>query len=62
MRRLVRGILGQGAFFYFVRAQVMRVRRWRHGLKHVHPTFYMPAGARVQKDLKAGAYSFVNIG
>ena len=62
MRQLVRRLLGEGAVFHVVRAQVMRVRRWRHGLRDVHPTFYMPAGARVSKDLKAGAYSFVNIG
>ncbi|MSR44637.1 MAG: antibiotic acetyltransferase [Phycisphaerales bacterium] len=38
----------------------MACRRIRHGLKHVHPTFYMGAGCIVMPDLVAGAYSFMN--
>jgi len=39
----------------------MAWRRWRNGLRHVHPTFYLAPGARVAPDLVADAYSFVNI-
>lgn len=39
----------------------MAWRRVRHGLKRVHPTFYMARSARVSRDLIAHEYSFVNI-
>ena len=42
------------------RGVLMAWRRWRFGLRRVHPTFYMAAGARVHHDLVAGAYSFIN--
>lgn len=50
-----------GGFYWKLRASRSRYRQWRHGLKHVHPTFYIGAGAKISKDLVAGAYSFVNI-
>jgi acetyltransferase-like isoleucine patch superfamily enzyme len=39
----------------------MAYRRWRFGLKHVHPTFYMASSARVSRDLEAHEYSFINM-
>ncbi|MFT3788168.1 MAG: hypothetical protein QM770_18695 [Tepidisphaeraceae bacterium] len=48
--------------YYGIRRGMMALRRWRMGLKHVHPTFYCPAGAKVSRDLVAGPYSFVNVG
>lgn len=39
----------------------MAYRRWRSGLRHVHPTFYMAASASVTPDLVAEEYSFINI-
>lgn len=39
----------------------MALRRWRRGLRGVHPTFYMAGSARVSPDLIAHEYSFVNI-
>jgi acetyltransferase-like isoleucine patch superfamily enzyme len=41
---------------------LMVYRRWRFGLKHVHPTFYMARGCLVTSDLVAHEYSFLNIG
>jgi acetyltransferase-like isoleucine patch superfamily enzyme len=40
----------------------MAYRRWRFGLKDVHPTFYMARGCLVTSDLVAHEYSFLNIG
>jgi len=33
----------------------------RHGLKNVHPTFYMGRNCHISKDLKAGAFSYVGM-
>lgn len=38
----------------------MAVVRRRHGLRNVHPTFFLCSGCRVAPDLVAGAYSFIN--
>lgn len=62
MKKLVRKLLGRGKFFYFLRGRRMAWRRFRYGLKHVHPTFYMVGGAEVPSDLVAKEYSFVNVG
>ena len=40
----------------------MCYRRWRHGLKNVHKTFYVCAGCQVSKDLVAGEYSYIGPG
>ncbi|MHC5002130.1 MAG: acyltransferase [Planctomycetota bacterium] len=48
--------------YFALRGVLMAFRRWRFGLKHVHPTFYMVGGARVRRDLVAHEYSFVNVG
>jgi acetyltransferase-like isoleucine patch superfamily enzyme len=48
--------------YFFLRRAVMRVRAWRLGLNHVHPTFYLAPSATVSKDLVAKEYSFINIG
>lgn len=40
----------------------MAYRRWRFGLTHVDPTFYMAQGCFVSPDLVAREYSFLNIG
>jgi acetyltransferase-like isoleucine patch superfamily enzyme len=37
----------------------MALKRWRYGLKRVHPTFYMSGAGRIAKDFQAGAYSFI---
>lgn len=42
-----------------IRAALMSWRRWRHGLRHVHRTFYMALGSTVSRDLVAGAYSYI---
>lgn len=62
MRKILRRLLGRGKFFYFLRGLRMAWRRFRFGLKNVHPTFYMVAGAQVPSDLVAKEYSFVNVG
>ena len=48
--------------YQFVRQSLMAYRRWRFGLKHVHPTFYMAGGCCVTSDLVAREHSFINIG
>lgn len=50
-------------FIYFAyRAAVMLFKRWRYGLKYVHPTFYMSGHSRVAKDFIAHEYSFMGEG
>lgn len=58
-RKLLHRLLGP-SFYYRVRSARMAVRRYRRGLRNVHPTFYMSARTNVARDLKAGPYSFVN--
>lgn len=41
------------------RALRMAWFRAKYGLKQVHPTFYMGGSSDVQRDLKAGAYSYI---
>lgn len=50
-----------GGLYRALRTTRSRYRLWKLGLKHVHPTFYAGAGAKIAKDLVAGPYSFVNI-
>lgn len=57
---MIRRLLGRGGLFLFLRGRVMAWRRWRHGLRHVAPTFYMAADCTVDRDLVAGDYSFMN--
>ncbi len=57
---MIRRLLGRGSLFLMLRGQVMAWRRWRHGLTHVHPTFYMGPYCTVTTDLVAGPYSFIN--
>lgn len=59
---MMRSLLGRGRCFYFLRGLLMGYRRWKHGIRHVDPTFYMARGCSVQPDLQAGAYSFINVG
>jgi acetyltransferase-like isoleucine patch superfamily enzyme len=44
-----------------LRRALMVYKRWRYGLKHAHPTFYMVGRSVVAKDFKAGPYSFINV-
>jgi acetyltransferase-like isoleucine patch superfamily enzyme len=44
------------------RTLLMAYRRRRHGLRHVHRTFYIAGPAAISSDLRADAYSFINIG
>lgn len=44
------------------RSTKMAVVRWRLGLQHVHPTFYLAAKSSVSPDLRAGEFSFMNGG
>jgi len=44
------------------KAGLMAWRRWRYGLRDVHPTFYICPGCSVVADLRSGPYSFVNAG
>ena len=48
--------------YLLLRSMRMRIRRWRYGLKHVHPTFYAAAGCFISRDLVAHEYSFINMG
>jgi hypothetical protein len=41
------------------RAALMCWRRWRHGLRRVHPTFYLAPGSRVCPDLVAREFSYI---
>lgn len=59
---MIKAALRRNDRLYFqLRALLMRWRRWRHGLRQVHPTFYMARSARISADLIAHEYSFVNI-
>ena len=59
---MIKAALRRNDRLYFqLRGLLMRWRRWRHGLRHVHPTFYMARSARISADLVAHEYSFVNI-
>ena len=44
------------------RRMIMFFKRWRYGLKHVHPTFYMVGKSKVSKDLIAREFSFIGEG
>lgn len=57
---MIRQLIGRGRLFFFLRGRVMAWRRFRHGLRHVHPTFYMGSNCVVASDLIAGPYSFMN--
>ncbi len=57
---MIRRLLGRGGLFLFLRGRIMAWRRWRHGLRHVDPTFYMGPDCTVERDLIAGAHSFIN--
>jgi acetyltransferase-like isoleucine patch superfamily enzyme len=48
--------------YAFQRRARMMWKRWRYGLKHVHPTFYMSGSGTIARDFRAGAYSFINDG
>lgn len=48
--------------YLLLRALRARLRQWRYGLKHVHPTFYPGAGCSISRDLRAQEYSFCNDG
>ena len=45
-----------------VRGLVGRWRRWRYGVRQVHPTAYLAAGSLLSKDLVAREYSYVGPG
>ena len=62
MRAKLRQLLGRGRLFYALRSAAMAIRRRRFGLKHVHPTFYMPGDVSVSPDLVALEFSFLNCG
>jgi acetyltransferase-like isoleucine patch superfamily enzyme len=57
---MIRRLLGRRSLFLFLRGRLMAWRRWRFGLNHVAPSFYMGAGCTVDVDLIAGEYSFIN--
>jgi len=57
---MIRRVLGRGGVFMFLRGRVMAWRRWRSGLRHVAPTFYMGPDCTVERDLVAGDHSFIN--
>jgi len=42
------------------RQLIMKYKRLRYGLKHVHPTFYMSGNSYISKDFIAREYSFIN--
>ena len=44
------------------RKVLMAYRKWRYGLKHVHPTFYIGGAAAIAPDLRADAYSYIATG
>jgi acetyltransferase-like isoleucine patch superfamily enzyme len=44
------------------RKALMWFRLRRHGLRHVHPTFYIGGPAMISSDLRAEAYSYVAAG
>jgi acetyltransferase-like isoleucine patch superfamily enzyme len=50
-----------GGLYWTLRAARARYRQWSRGLRHVHPTLYIGARAKIAKDLVAGPYSFINI-
>lgn len=59
---MIKSVLRRNEWLYFrLRCLLMAYRRWRHGLRNVHATFYMTGSARVSPDLVAHEYSFVNL-
>lgn len=62
MRSLLRYIRSVGWLYHCARSLIMKYRRWRYGLSHVHPSFYMAAGCQVSNDLVAHEFSFINEG
>ena len=62
MQALSRYLRSIDWLYHGTRSLIMGYRRWRHGLKHVHPSFYMAAGCRVSSDLVAHEFSFINEG
>ena len=48
--------------YLFGRLALMSFRRWKHGLKDVHPTFYLAKGSEVSPDLIAREYSYIGPG
>jgi|GEM_PF-4762709 len=55
-------IKGRPALYRKVRLLVGWWRRWRYGLRHVHPTAYLAAGSLLSKDLVAHGFSYVGPG
>ena len=48
--------------YHAYRNLIMRYRRWRYGLRNVHPTFYMSGKSVVSADLIAHEYAFLGDG
>jgi acetyltransferase-like isoleucine patch superfamily enzyme len=46
---------------YLIKRVLMVWRRYRFGLRHVDSRFYLAPGASVCSDLRAEAYSFINV-
>ena len=61
-RRLKTRVKSNDRLYDVARRTIMWFRRRRHGLTHVHSTFYMCRGCVVSRDLVAGPYAFVNVG
>ena len=59
----LRNLIRNQRWLYLAQRRLrMGWKRWRHGLRHVHPTFYMSGRSTVSKDFVAGPYSFINEG
>jgi acetyltransferase-like isoleucine patch superfamily enzyme len=60
LRSVLRSLVGRGAAYGSYRRAVMAWRRWRRGLRGVHPTAWIHASSEVRSDLRLGAYAFVS--
>lgn len=59
MKALRSMLKSQRSVYLAARRVLMAFRRWRHGLRNVHPTFYMAPGSWLHRDLVADEYSYV---
>jgi carbonic anhydrase/acetyltransferase-like protein (isoleucine patch superfamily) len=59
MKSLRAFIFGHPRLYDAIRGVRMAWRRWRHKLRHVHPTFYLSADSVVCPDLVAHAFSYI---
>ena len=61
---MIKQLFGRGRLYFALRRMAMDMRRWRYGLRGVHPTAYICAGScrDIRNDVAIGEFAFVNQG